>query len=182
MEIKKYRMETQHAKQLYKPENDETVKLSQQQAARRQVIMVAMWERMGQWFGNLWESTYGTVDDQTIQAWTSSLNRFSEMELAGAIRSCEDWDGRFPPTFPEFKALCMAARSAAKPNLTEQRIAKEKEPDNIIGHLAKHALSDVAKRELDKMRRIMAGEEVETLEQSYDNLGLARRWGPLAQG
>jgi hypothetical protein len=142
--------------------------------------MIAMWERMGQWFGNLWESTYGTAEDQTIHAWTGALNRFSEQELAGAIRSCEDWDGKFPPTFPEFKALCMAARSAAKPNFTEQRIANEEKMKKglpgAIEHLAKHGISETAKRELDRMRRIVAGEEIETFEESMTNLGLHRRW------
>jgi len=141
--------------------------------------MVAMWERMGQWFGNLWESTYGSVNDQTIHAWTGALNRFTEQELAGAIRSCEDWDGKFPPTFPEFKALCMAARSAAKPNITERRLQRETrtgKPDSMIEHLSRHASSHVARTELKKMKQIEAGEQVETKEESMTKLGLHRRW------
>jgi hypothetical protein len=123
--------------------------------------MVAMWQRMNQWFGGLWESAYGSVDDQTISAWTGALERFSEPDLAGAIRSCEDWKGKYPPTFPEFKALVLAARSTADVNFTDKRLAQEKaagKPQSMIEHLSRVATSPIAKRELAKMKRIMNGE------------------------
>ena len=141
--------------------------------------MVAMWQRMTDFFGPQWEASFGNVDGSTIYAWTGALNRYSEMELAGAIKSCENWDGKFPPTFPEFKALVMAARSAANPNYTEKRIAVEKQTGQsvtMIEHLSRVANSPIAKQELDRMNRILAGEDVESRETSYHNLGLGFRW------
>lgn len=39
--------------------------------------------------------------------------------------------------------------------------------------------SDVAKREKDRMRRILAGEPLESKAESYKKLRLSMRWGPL---
>ena len=140
--------------------------------------MIALWARMTQWFPQ-WQSLYGGVDDPAIYAWTGALARYTEDELGGAIRSCENWDGKFPPSFPEFKSMVMAARSATTPNHTDKRIAMEKQhgkPVAMIEHLARKATSEVAQRELAKMRRILAGEEVETREEAFRNLGLHARW------
>jgi len=139
--------------------------------------MVAMWHRLGDYFGPQWEASYGGVDDGTIYAWTAALNRYSEIDLAGAIKSCQSWDGKFPPTFPQFRALVMAARS--KPNATEARIALEKregKPVAMIEHLSRIATSDIAKRELDRMKQIMAGEDVEEFSTSYHLRGCSHRW------
>lgn len=122
--------------------------------------MVALWERMGQWFGGLWEASYGTVNDQTIYAWTGALNQFSEQEIAGAMKQMEAWEEKYPPTFPQFRALCMAARSKARPSWTEERIATERRGNPIAGvleHLSKRGLSETAKRELAKMRELVNG-------------------------
>ena len=177
---------TELANQLYssvtaKPEtrsNSSTVDLPSLSAEelRRRKIMCAMWVRLTQWFPN-WQTQYGGIDDPTIYAWTGALNRYSEAELAGAIRACENWDEKFLPTFPEFKALVMAARS--KPNVTEARIALEKregKPVAMIEHLARSATSEIATRELERMRRIQADEDVEPFEVSYHNCGCGYRW------
>jgi len=139
--------------------------------------MIRLWHRMAEFFGPQWEASYGAVDGGAIYSWQGALNRYSEAELAGAVKSCENWDGKFPPTFPEFKALVMAARSAQKPTVTDNRLALEKAGEvPLIEHLAQYAHSEVAKRELERMYRILAGEEVETFDQSYHNLSLGRRW------
>lgn len=140
--------------------------------------MVALWQRLTD-FWPQWESLYGTVDDAAIYAWTIELSKYEEADLAGALKQCTNWDGKFPPSFPEFKALVMAARSANKPTITEQRIALEKKgatTDDFVNHLDKPGLSTVAKRELANIKKNMAGEEVMTKEQAMHNLKLNALW------
>jgi len=185
MTTTKAQEQTELAKMLYSPstrnENAETAKPSnaptEAKESRRRTIMVAMWQRMTDYFGPQWEASYGNVDSGTIYAWTGSLNRYSEAELAGAIRACEEWDGSFPPTFGQFKALVMAARS--KPNATEQRMALEKsagKPVAMIEHLARSAVSEISQRELARMYDLLAGKEIEENQTSYHNCGLGSRW------
>ena len=141
--------------------------------------MVALWQRMTDYFGPQWQASYGTIDEGTIYSWTGALMCYTENEIAGAVKACQSWDGSFPPNFGQFKALVMAARSAANPNYTEKRIAVEKQTGQsvtMIEHLSRSATSDVAKKELDRMKRILAGEDVESRETSYHNLGLGFRW------
>jgi len=174
------------AKALYaKPQpSDETAKpemhskLRDIPDQRRRQLMVAMWHRMGAFFGSAWESQYGGVNDQTIGAWTGALYDFTVGELAGAIKACERWESKFPPTFPEFRALLLSVRNASRPNVTDQRIERETNTP-LLEKLRQHASTPIALRELARIERILAGEEVETVPESYDRLGLARRWGPL---
>ena len=174
-----YKAETALAKQLYKPETAETAKPSSEQIeVRRRKIMVAMWQRMADYFGPLWESSYGTVDGTTIYAWQGAMDQFTEADLAGGIKACENWTEKFPPTFGQFRSLIMAGRH--KPNFTEKREAEEKitgKPASMIEHLSRFASSPAAQRELARMRGIMAGAEAETKDESMRLLGLHTRWG-----
>jgi hypothetical protein len=141
--------------------------------------MVALWDRMSKLY-RTWERDWGDVNGDTIYAWTRLLSKFSEVDIGGAIEACADRDSKFPLDFPEFKSLCVAARSAAKPNVTDQRIAAEKDTKSL-GDFTKPKRGDgpVAKEQKARMARIHAGEDLETVEESYKNLELARRWGPL---
>lgn len=179
----------ENAKALYKPASDATAKRLNDTAERdrRWVIMVALWERMGQFFGARWEREFGTVNDQTIHAWRGALNRFSEQEIASAVKACADWESPHPPNFPEFKALCMAARSKAAPTWTDDRLEAERDRarggNPIAGaleKLGKRGLSDVAKAEIEKMRQIVTGEIDVPKAESWRHLGLDRIRGPLA--
>ena len=138
--------------------------------------MVAMWQRMTDYFGPLWEAQYGTVEDPAIYSWQGALERYSEDDLAGAIKSCQNWDGQYPPTFPEFKSLVMAARSTQA-----GQAATERATVTSLEHFTKvrRGDSEIAKREKKRMAAIERGEDVETKAESYQHLKLARRWGPL---
>jgi len=131
---------------------------------------------MTELFGQQWVKSYGESDGSTRPAWQGALGEFSANEVAAALKSCEDWESKFPPTFPEFKALCTSARAKARPNWTEQRISSGRP---LMTVLREKATTPIAKEELAKMDRIMAGEGPETREESYRKLRLARRWGAL---
>lgn len=183
---------TELAKQLYSSGNGETAtpsstppstseskpKSSESFDDRRRRVMVALWARMTAMFPQ-WESLYGNVDSPGIAAWTRNLDGFTELELGGAIRLSERWEGKFPPMYPEFRAMCVNARNAAKPDVTAQRLAEEKaagQSATMIEHLSRIASGPTALAELERMHRLMAGEEVETFQQSFHACGLGSRW------
>ena len=174
--------ETANAKQLYNNPSDSKMKPSESAIDRRRRVLVAMWKRMRQYCGQSWTREYGDVNGETINAWMDALGIFTEDQIARGVKSCQDWTKDFPPTLGQFKKLCLTIRHEEKPNLTDQRIAREEsagKPDSMIEHLSRHATTPVAQRELARMKRIMAGEEVETKEESYRVLELQRRWGPM---
>jgi hypothetical protein len=131
--------------------------------------MIALWQRLTDYWPQ-WESLYGTVDDSTIYGWTGALNRFTEAELAGAIRSCEDWTGRYPPTFPEFKSLCVAAKADL------ESIAHQPGDPEVksLEHLAKVKREDtpVIVAEKKRLQKLLKGQSVESKEESIKRLGL----------
>lgn len=149
---------------------------------RRVKIMTALWNRMTGFFGAAWVSSYGEVGGEGFKTWMDALGILTEDKIARGVKSCMEWTGDFPPNVAQFSKLCMTARPEEKPNYTERRMGREKAEGksvNMLEHLARHAVSPTAKAELDKMRRIVAGEEVETKEESYQKLGLIKRWGAL---
>jgi hypothetical protein len=165
MEIQKHIEETEHAKLLYSGQNGSSGKnLPNQVSITERQVAVArlLWKRMRESFGQSWVREYGDANGDAFQTWLIALAPFSEKQIGRGVKSAQEWTQAFPPTLPQFKQMCLTVRPGEKPNFTEQRIEREKEAPNMIEHLASHAHSDIAKQELDKMRRIMAGEDVET--------------------
>ena len=146
---------------------------------RRELVMTTLWQRMGEIFGNQWELNFGAAGGSAYQTWTSGLADYSEEQIRNGVEQCRKWTSSFIPHMGQFIELCTVKRTD-KPNFTDLRIAEEKRTgaglDGMIEHLSKHALSETAKRELDRMRRIIAGEDIESFEESMTNLGLHRRW------
>lgn len=141
---------------------------------RRRQLMVAMWHRMSTFFGSIWESQYGGVNDQGISSWSGALGEFTVEELGGAIGECQKWDGKFPPTFPEFRALCQSARSKSRPNWTEQRIEREVGVAQLVK--PKRGDSAIARRYKAMIRDMLAGEYDETVEESQARLKIVRTY------
>ena len=161
------------AEQQKQKSNGESVKLAKRSQGscandpkldRRRVIMVAMWARMSTYFGSLWESQYGDVNDQSIYGWQGALWPLSENQIAVGIKACQDWKDKFPPTFGQFKALCLSGPSEDKATLKLER-----EVDAAVLNL-------VAARELIRQANILADNCDESREQSMEKLGLNRRW------
>lgn len=141
--------------------------------------MTALWKRMREYFGQTWTREYGEADGQAINAWSEALREFSEAQIARGVKWCQSWQGDWPPNLGEFRQMCLTVRPEELPNITEKRVALERQtgkPTHILEHLARVATSEVAKRELSRMYRIAAGEDVETAEDSRTILGLHRRW------
>ena len=172
-----------YANQPLSDPSDLNAKHSESEAMkRRRLVMAALWKRMREYFGQSWVREYGEVNGEAINTWMDALGIFTEEQLARGVKSCQDWTNDFPPTLAQFKNLCLTVRHEEKPNYTQRRMEREKAEGksvSMLEHLARHAVSPTAKAELDKMRRIIAGEEVETKQESYEKLGLIRIWGAL---
>src|SRR5690554_5480115 len=77
------------------------------QAARPETI-AKLWQRMAMIYGHKWTSAYGDKDDGT---WSSGLSGITGRQIAAGLRACVDSGEPWPPTLPEFRALCLG-RSA----------------------------------------------------------------------
>jgi hypothetical protein len=144
---------------------------------QRLAIMTRLWQRMRELLGQSWVRAYGEADGQTPHAWAGALGDFTPTEIGGAIQAVQDWDSAFPPTFPEFKALCLSVRAKQRPNWTQERVAREVPLQQLTA--PQPGDSETARQEKAMIRQIMAGEDVESRQESYDRLHLARRWGKL---
>lgn len=139
--------------------------------------MVAMWKRLREYMGQSWVREYGDVDGQAIYAWQGALAVFTEDQIARGIKACQKWTKDFPPTFGQFRALCLIKSYAPK---TEQ-------PVKAIADLTKAKPGDsaIAKREKKRMAAIPhsptgrepSDDDVEHFNDSYRNCNLQSRWG-----
>lgn len=171
--------EMDKAKALYKPASDATA--PQPDSDRRWRIMVAMWERMAQWFGNRWEREYGTIENQTIHAWMGALNRYDEQDIVAAMHDMTQWDSPHPPSFPEFRGMVAAHQARRQPNWTEDKDEAEqtrgKGVGGVLENLKKGATTEAAKAEIEKMLQIWRGELDIPKAESIRHLNLHRTRG-----
>jgi hypothetical protein len=91
---------------------------------------------MGEMFGQLWESSFGTAEEGAIDTWTRGLMDYSETSIRSALDLLKGWTKPFPPSLGEFAELCRTYR-AAIPTTTQQlthnpRASKEV-GDHFIG-------------------------------------------------
>jgi len=170
MELKKYNEETELARALY----------SSPEYIRRVKIMTALWDRMTGRFnsGQSWINAYGKAGGSGFKTWLDDLGDMTENQIARGVKSAKDWPQAYPPTLPQFRKLCLTIRPEEKPNFTDRRIESEKGEIKSLADFAKPRREDgpIAKREKERMRRILAGEDVESKEESMTKLGLHRRW------
>lgn len=75
--------------------------------------MANLWERMSHLYGHKWTSVYGesaySSDNLTDVAmtWASGLRGVSGDQIAIGLRRCCDSGEAWPPTLPEFRAMCI---------------------------------------------------------------------------
>lgn len=54
-------------------------------------------------FGHRWASAYGPEPSET---WAVGLEDLSDGELRAGLAACLSWTEDWPPTLPQFRALC----------------------------------------------------------------------------
>ncbi len=65
--------------------------------------MDRLWERMTAIYGHRWTSAYGNEDDGT---WLQGLAGVTPDQIAAGLSRCLERGDGWPPTLPEFRALC----------------------------------------------------------------------------
>lgn len=145
---------------------------------RREAVMTRLWQRMGEIFGNQWELNFGKPGGPSFTTWTEALAGYSELQIRNGLEQCRTWDNGFVPHLGQFAKLCLTKRDNG-PNFTAERLKRD--GDVPLAQLTKQRPGDseITKREKARIRGILAGAEAETKEESYRNLGLHKRWGPL---
>ena len=145
--------------------NDKQEKHSEQtEYIRRRKIMIALWYRASQFLGPMWEAQFGTVEDDTIDAWQDALAKTSETQIAVGVKQLAIWTDRFPPTLGQFRMLCKAEG--------------ETETKRIEYKYDRKKARRAAKREIARMKQIVGRceerleENPESIEESLENLGM----------
>ena len=65
--------------------------------------MLALWVRMAEIFGHRWTSSFG---ESPSKAWTDALRQMPNDDMARGVTYLTNGDSVWPPTLPEFKAVC----------------------------------------------------------------------------
>lgn len=71
-----------------------------------------LWERMSHIYGHKWSSSMGESAiangalSDVAQTWATGLNGVTGEQLAAGLHACINRNEPWPPTLPEFRALC----------------------------------------------------------------------------
>jgi len=160
--------------------------------SQRHALMTRLWGVMSSTFLHKW-TVAGDIDGGVFNDWMDGLGDLTPEEVRVGVLAVRELapnanDEVWPPDLPEFRAMCRPPEDSSRVqtysnrNFTAERLIEEKA--SAIKSLeqftkVRRGDSEVAKREKKRMAAILRGEEVETKEESYRNLGLNRRWGPL---
>jgi hypothetical protein len=68
-----------------------------------------LWRRMARMYGHKWVSSYGDRDDGT---WRAGLRGLAREQIVRGLRRCADSGDPWPPSLPEFRALCTKTEAA----------------------------------------------------------------------
>lgn len=74
--------------------------------------MVMLWERMIQVYGHRWSSAFGEATDKSgglsdaARIWQVGLRKMTRDMIKSGLNRCLDRADGWPPTLPEFRALC----------------------------------------------------------------------------
>ena len=79
--------------------------------ATTEELTVLVWRMMGELYGALWTSGYGSTP---TDAWRATLSGLTPSEVKAGLRATAETGERFPPSAPQFRARC-------RPGTPEQR-------------------------------------------------------------
>jgi hypothetical protein len=91
---------------------------------------------MTETFGHAWTSSYGETPSDT---WLAMLIDMTPEELRTGLIACANWTERFPPTLPQFRALCRPRREEAHQvfrRLPEPEEVRTQRREQGLAHLA----------------------------------------------
>lgn len=73
-------------------------------ACLRREHIARLWQRMAAIYGHKWVSSYGA--DDSDDTWLRGLGDIAPQEVADGLSACIERADPWPPTLPEFRALC----------------------------------------------------------------------------
>lgn len=99
--------------------------------------VTALWGRFTHLYGHRWETSYGPALTEAgaltpiAATWAKALAGFGPDDLARGLHACLDRNDGWPPTLPEFRALCQAPRPLAPCHVLMPRACERLESDEI---------------------------------------------------
>lgn len=105
----------QSNKQKPPPQESKLVSLPEEQQIR---AITRLWQRMTQLWGHRHLSAWGQCADangnltDTAELWLQGLGRFTLPEIADGVTEMVEKGQEWPPTLPEFMAMCKPKRLA----------------------------------------------------------------------
>lgn len=100
-----------------------------------EAVMDRLWLRMSRIYGHRWTANFGAADDGT---WAKGLRGLSGQQIALGLSRCVSGADPWPPTLPEFRALCTpSAEDLGLPGLdAAYREAANADRDHAWSHPA----------------------------------------------
>src|SRR5690348_10983742 len=91
--------------------------------------LAQLWAVMLATYGHRWESAYGRhANGVTASTWAAGLADIPPADVATAARACLTFGDGWPPTLPEFRALCLGIPSFAEVVLDMRRTDEIRQP------------------------------------------------------
>ena len=116
----------------------------------------ALWETMGDIYGHRWASCYGSdPDGRTARTWAKGLADLGPEQLADGIRSCIKAADAWPPSLPEFRAMCLKIPSlqSVRSELSSRDAKRTQFAVLVWQHLDAHRWRHADARDSDRMLR-----------------------------
>lgn len=111
--------------------------------------MGTLWTRMGEIYGHRWISAYGEYGDgerasSTVETWRKGLTGVTPEQIARGLKTCLERGADWPPTLPEFRAMCKPVRAPYHQKFARALPVSPSDPS-------------VAEDAITKMRRAVGG-------------------------
>ena len=127
--------------------------------------MARLWIRMTRIYGHRWTSSFGETDDGT---WAKGLRGLSGEQIALGLSRCVVSGEAWPPTLPEFRALCTptAEDLGLPPRDAAYREAAMADRDHLWSHPAVYAAAQAVG--LFEMRTLPESKSRPLFERAYE--------------
>lgn len=73
----------------------------------RDDVMDRLWTRMAAIYGHRWNSSFGIIGESGYETWRAGLGDLTPSQIRKAVGQCVQSAEGWPPTLPEFRAMCL---------------------------------------------------------------------------
>lgn len=125
-------------------------------AATPSIPLPELWAAMLATYGHRWASAYGQDPNGVAAAtWAAGLAGLTAGQVAAGLRACLTFGDGWPPTLPEFRALCMGIPALSTVRAEMLRPDAERSPFTRFARalIDGHRYRQADAREADRMLR-----------------------------